>query len=138
MVVVFAGAHARVVHVVDDAFQVLVTERRRLHRIRVADGFVSRIGPFEANWEYVLERGLMASAMNPGLGGGPLMVGAVVLVFVGFLIEYAVWTLGLGGAILTRFGRRGAVTEPPMPPPVPEPPTPPTPPEPPEPPVMGL
>lgn len=41
--------------------------------IRVADGFVTQIGPFEANWEYVLERGLMASAMNPGLGGGPLV-----------------------------------------------------------------
>ena len=38
-----------------------------------ADGFVTQIAPFEANWEYVIERGLMASAMNPGLGGGPLV-----------------------------------------------------------------
>lgn len=42
-------------------------------QIRVADGFVTCVGPFEANWEYVLERGIMASAMNPGLGGGPLV-----------------------------------------------------------------
>jgi len=40
---------------------------------RVADGAVSYIGPFDANWEYVLERSIMATAMNPGLGGGPLI-----------------------------------------------------------------
>jgi hypothetical protein len=49
-----------------------------------------------------------------GLGGGPLMAAAVALILVGFLIEYAAWTLGLGGALLTRFGRYGAL--PPAPP----------------------
>ncbi len=44
-----------------------------------------------------------------GLGGGPLALIAVVLIFVGFLIEYAAWTLGLGGALITRFGRHGAL-----------------------------
>jgi S1-C subfamily serine protease len=39
---------------------------------RVASGAISYIGPFDANWEYVLDRALMATAMNPGLGGGPL------------------------------------------------------------------
>jgi hypothetical protein len=51
-------------------------------------------------------------------GGGPLAVMAALLIFVGFVIEYAVWTVGLGGALLTRFGRYGAlpVTVPPVPP----------------------
>jgi S1-C subfamily serine protease len=40
---------------------------------RVANGAVSHIGPFDANWEYVLERAVMTTAMNPGLGGGPLL-----------------------------------------------------------------
>ncbi len=48
-----------------------------------------------------------------GLGGGPLMAAAVGLIFVGILIEYAAWTLGLGGALLTRFGRYGALPPPP-------------------------
>jgi S1-C subfamily serine protease len=48
--------------------------------VRLSNGAVSYLGPFDANWEYVLERGIMATAMNPGLGGGPLLDtrGAVV------------------------------------------------------------
>lgn len=64
-----------------------------------------------------------------GLGGGPMMGAAVGLIIVGVLIEYAAWTLGLGGALLTRFGRYGALP----PPPVVEPPIERT-----EPPVPGL
>jgi hypothetical protein len=48
-----------------------------------------------------------------GLGGGPLMAAAVGLILVGVLIEYAAWTIGLGGALLTRFGRYGALPPPP-------------------------
>ena len=51
------------------------------------------------------------------LGGGPLAhIGAVVLL-TGFIVEYAAWTVGLGGALLTRFGRRGPLPAavPPMP-----------------------
>jgi S1-C subfamily serine protease len=40
---------------------------------RIANGAVSYIGPFDANWEYVLDRAIMLTAMNPGLGGGPLL-----------------------------------------------------------------
>jgi S1-C subfamily serine protease len=40
---------------------------------RIANGAVSYIGPFDANWEYVLDRALMTTAVNPGLGGGPLL-----------------------------------------------------------------
>ena len=40
---------------------------------RLANGVVSYLGPFDANWEYVLDRAIMLTAMNPGLGGGPLL-----------------------------------------------------------------
>jgi len=40
---------------------------------RVANGAISYMGPFDANWEYVLDRAIMSTAMNPGLGGGPLL-----------------------------------------------------------------
>jgi energy-converting hydrogenase Eha subunit A len=52
------------------------------------------------------------------LGGGPLAAIGAVVVLTGFIIEYAAWTVGLGGALLTRFSRRGpltAVAAPPVP-----------------------
>lgn len=39
---------------------------------RVAGGVVTYLGEFEAYWEYLLDRGIVSSAMNPGFGGGPL------------------------------------------------------------------
>jgi S1-C subfamily serine protease len=42
-------------------------------KVRAADGFVTDLGAFDATWEYVLERAVLTSAMNPGLGGGPLL-----------------------------------------------------------------
>lgn len=42
-------------------------------KVRAADGFVTDLGAFEATWEYVLERTVLSTAMNPGLGGGPLL-----------------------------------------------------------------
>jgi S1-C subfamily serine protease len=52
---------------------------------RVAGGLVTHLGEFEEYWEYLLERGIVSSASNPGFGGGPLftlsgrMVGIVLL-----------------------------------------------------------
>jgi S1-C subfamily serine protease len=52
---------------------------------RVATGGVSAIGPFDAYWEYSLERAIMATVASPGVGGGPMldrqgrMVGTVAL-----------------------------------------------------------
>lgn len=40
---------------------------------RASSGGITSLDPFDANWEYTLERGIFASAMNPGLGGGPLI-----------------------------------------------------------------
>ena len=39
---------------------------------RVAGGLVTHLGEFEGYWEYLLERGIVSSAANPGFGGGPL------------------------------------------------------------------
>jgi S1-C subfamily serine protease len=39
---------------------------------RVAGGVVTYLGEFEAYWEYLLERGIVSSAQNPGFGGGGL------------------------------------------------------------------
>jgi S1-C subfamily serine protease len=39
---------------------------------RVAGGLVTYLGEFEAYWEYLLDRGIVCSASNPGFGGGPL------------------------------------------------------------------
>jgi S1-C subfamily serine protease len=39
---------------------------------RVAGGLVTHLGEFEAYWEYLLDRGIVSSASNPGFGGGPL------------------------------------------------------------------
>jgi serine protease Do len=39
---------------------------------RVSDGVITDLGPFDAYWEYMLEAAIQTSAVNPGLGGGPL------------------------------------------------------------------
>jgi S1-C subfamily serine protease len=36
-------------------------------------GFISALRPFDAYWEYVLDRAILTTAMNPGFGGGPLL-----------------------------------------------------------------
>jgi S1-C subfamily serine protease len=40
---------------------------------RVNSGVVSSIAPFEAFWEYSLDRAITVTADNPGLPGGPLL-----------------------------------------------------------------
>jgi S1-C subfamily serine protease len=39
---------------------------------RVAGGLVTYLGEFEAYWEFLLDRGIVSSAPNPGNGGGGL------------------------------------------------------------------
>ncbi len=52
---------------------------------QVSGGVVTYLGEFEAYWEYLLDRGIVSNAANPGLGGGALctpagqMVGVVSL-----------------------------------------------------------
>jgi S1-C subfamily serine protease len=47
---------------------------------RLGGGVVTYLGEFEAYWEYLLERGIVSSAPNPGFGGGALysMTGALL------------------------------------------------------------
>jgi S1-C subfamily serine protease len=54
----------------DEVFQVASAGEGQA---RISNGAVSYLGPFDANWEYVLDRAIMTTAMNPGLGGGPLL-----------------------------------------------------------------
>jgi S1-C subfamily serine protease len=42
------------------------------HERKGATGHVSVVGPFEAFWEYMLDRAIMTTAINPGLAGAPL------------------------------------------------------------------
>lgn len=52
---------------------------------RVRAGILTEVGPFDAAWEYMLDRALKTSAPNPGFGGGALcdpkgrMLGVVTL-----------------------------------------------------------
>src|SRR2546423_6364507 len=39
---------------------------------RAGGGHVTYLGEFEAYWEYLLDRGIVSSAANPGYGGGGL------------------------------------------------------------------
>jgi len=40
---------------------------------RASSGSITSLAAFDANWEYILDRALYSTAMNPGLGGGPLL-----------------------------------------------------------------
>jgi len=40
---------------------------------RANNGVITSIAPFDAYWEYSLDRAITATAMNPGLGGAPLL-----------------------------------------------------------------
>jgi len=40
---------------------------------RASNGAISSLAPFDAYWEYSLDRAIVTTAMNPGLGGAPLL-----------------------------------------------------------------
>jgi S1-C subfamily serine protease len=40
---------------------------------RASPGGITSLDVFDANWEYMLDHAIFSSAMNPGLGGGPLL-----------------------------------------------------------------
>ncbi len=82
--------------------------------VRIGDRVQGRLGstaerPFLALWTgLVAAVGLTLAARVVGLGGGLFEGFAMVLAITGFIVEYLVWTVGLGGAILARFGSRRA------------------------------
>jgi S1-C subfamily serine protease len=45
-----------------------------------ATGHVCMVGPFEAFWEYMLDRAIMTTVINPGLAGAPLFDAAARLI----------------------------------------------------------
>jgi len=82
---------------------------------RTATGAITAVAPFDANWEYVLEGAIFSSAMNPGLGGGPLVDarGRMAALVSLNLNEIGRFALGIPVACfrdhreeLLRFGRR--------------------------------
>lgn len=64
---------------------------------RVNSGAISSLDPFDAFWEFHLQRGIMTTAMNPGLGGGGLFInrGELVGVVSLDLNEVGRYTLGI-------------------------------------------
>ncbi|MBI4590213.1 MAG: serine protease [Candidatus Rokubacteria bacterium] len=70
---------------VDRGAPVFVLATTGPHERRVSGGIVTYLGEFEADWEYLLDRGIVSNALNPGFGGGPLftlsgqMIGVVSL-----------------------------------------------------------
>lgn len=85
------------------------------NRRRASDGAVTSLGPYDAYWEYSLDRAITTTAMNPGLGGAPLldMLGRVVGVVSLDLGEVGHFTLAIPVEQysehrdeLLRFGRR--------------------------------
>jgi S1-C subfamily serine protease len=51
---------------------VIAVSSSGVHEVRVSGGLVTYLGEFEAYWEYLLDRGIVSSAANPGFGGGGL------------------------------------------------------------------
>jgi S1-C subfamily serine protease len=81
---------------------------------RVAGGVLTDVGPFDAYWEYRLDRALVTNLANPGFGGGPLfdMRGRVVGIVSLNLTDVARQSLAIPvehytrhRAELVRFGR---------------------------------
>ena len=84
---------------------------------RVGTGMVSYLGPFDAYWEYLLERAIMATVMSPGVGGGPMFDAAGQMIGIVSLNLNEVGKLSLAIPVecyadhrdeLLRFGRRRA------------------------------
>jgi S1-C subfamily serine protease len=71
-----------------------------------ATGHVCMVGPFEAFWEYMLDRAIMTTAINPGLAGAPLFDAEGRLVGVVSLSLAAVGRYSLAIPIGLYLGRR--------------------------------
>jgi len=101
-------------HSGDEVFMVAsVAEEGR----RVNGGGIISLGPFDAYWEYCLDRAIITTAMNPGLGGGPIfdMVGRMVGVVSLNLNEVGKFSLAIPVEYFTehkdellRYGRRAS------------------------------
>jgi S1-C subfamily serine protease len=52
---------------------VVIVAATDLTQRMASPGFISALRPFDAYWEYMLDRAILTTAMNPGFGGGPLL-----------------------------------------------------------------
>jgi S1-C subfamily serine protease len=53
--------------------QVIIVAATDQTQRMASPGFISGLRPFDAYWEYMLDRAILTTAMNPGFGGGPLL-----------------------------------------------------------------
>ena len=74
-------------------------------------GHVTRIGPFEAFWEYMLDRAIVTTAINPGLAGAPLFDPAGALLGLVSLGMTTVGRYSLAIPIELYLDRRAAMDE---------------------------
>lgn len=74
-------------------------------------GHVTRIGPFEAFWEYMLDRAIITTAINPGLAGAPLFDPSGALLGLVSLGMTTVGRYSLAIPIELYFARRDALEE---------------------------
>ncbi|HZR80135.1 MAG TPA: S1C family serine protease [Candidatus Binatia bacterium] len=68
---------------------------------QVRTGTVASIAPFDAFWEYMLDRAILASPENPGLGGGPIAdaSGRVIGIAALSLTEVGKFTFGVPASL---------------------------------------
>jgi S1-C subfamily serine protease len=58
----------------DRTIIVAATDQAETQPQRMASsGFISALRPFDAYWEYMLDRAILTTAVNPGFGGGPML-----------------------------------------------------------------
>ncbi len=60
---------------------------------QVSTGIITSLKPFDAYWEYMLDRAILTTASNPGFGGGPL------LTYTGQLVGIVSLNLGPSGGL---------------------------------------
>jgi S1-C subfamily serine protease len=77
------------------------------HERKGATGHVSVVGPFEAFWEYMLDRAIMTTAINPGLAGAPLFDESARLIGIVSLGLATVGRYSLAIPLDLYLGRRG-------------------------------
>src|SRR5215510_9930862 len=58
--------------VVERSDEVILLGAMHPQERRATSGFVTYVGEFEAHWEYLIDRGIISNAPNPGYGGGGL------------------------------------------------------------------
>jgi S1-C subfamily serine protease len=77
--------------------EVFIVAAASENKRRANNGGITSLGPFDAYWEYSLERAITTTAMNPGLGGAPLldMMGRVIGIVSLDLSEVGRFTLAI-------------------------------------------